>query len=224
MEELNTGKTYIVLDLEMCQVPKESRTKEYKHQSEIIQIGAVKLNETYEELSRFSVFVKPAFGFINEFIENLTGISQKQVDNAPDLKEAMEEFLDWVDCDDAVFVSWSMTDKHQIQCECLCKGIGGDRYTEMYQNWLDCQRLFGIEVNAKDNWSLERALFAAEIDTEGHLHDGLMDAVNTASLFRKIKTEPDFKLNDLYESTRTEEVEHLSFSMGSIFEQLNIKL
>lgn len=218
------SRYYIVLDLEMCQVPKANRTKQYHFKNEIIQIGAVKLNKDFAEVSRFSTFVKPQYGFITDFIENLTGISQKQVDEAPILETAISEFINWVDDENAVMVSWSLTDLRQLQYETRAKEITSSTMEGYFNNWMDCQAMFGIAVNARDSWGLERAIFAANIVAEGNMHDGLMDAVNTASLFRLIKTEPDFKLVDVYESTRNEEVEHLSFSIGSLLAGLDLQL
>ena len=40
--------TYVVIDLEMCRVPKKCRTEEYHWTNETIQIGAVVLNENME--------------------------------------------------------------------------------------------------------------------------------------------------------------------------------
>ena len=36
---------YLVIDLEMCKVPKHYRSKKYKYANEIIQVGAVSLGE-----------------------------------------------------------------------------------------------------------------------------------------------------------------------------------
>lgn len=212
------NKYYIVLDLEMCQVPKTNRTKQFHYKNEIIQIGAVKLAKDFSEVSRFSTFVKPRYGAVNAFIEQLTGIKQAQVDVAPELEAAVREFVNWVDDENAVMISWSLTDLRQFQYELKSKDIELAVFDNYFESWTDCQDLFGRAVNARDNWSLERALFAADIDIEGSMHDGLMDAVNTASIYRMINTKPDFKLVDVYESTRKEEVDHLSFSMGSLLE------
>ncbi len=43
---------YLVIDLEMCKVPKDYRNKNYKYASEIIQIGAVLLDERYRRRMR----------------------------------------------------------------------------------------------------------------------------------------------------------------------------
>lgn len=74
---------YVIVDLEMCNV--NSKETELRH--EIIQIGAVLLDESYNIISNYMTYVSPQFGQINKFIENLTGIHQTDVRNAPVLKE-----------------------------------------------------------------------------------------------------------------------------------------
>ena len=39
---------YLVIDLEMCKVPKHYRSELYKYANEILQVGAVLLDEEYE--------------------------------------------------------------------------------------------------------------------------------------------------------------------------------
>ena len=38
-----------------------------------------------------------------------------------------------------------------------------------------------------------------------------------AVLFTKLETDPDYRLNELYETARKEDVDHLSFCMGDLF-------
>ena len=101
---------YAVIDLEMCQVPKECRKYGFKYRQETIQIGAVLLNEDYEVIDEFNTYVKPQFGWIDDFIERLTGITQHDVADAPCFEEALEAFLDWLPADNVRCVSWSDSD------------------------------------------------------------------------------------------------------------------
>lgn len=55
------------------------------------------------------------------------------------------------------------------------------------------------------------------IAPEGRAYDGLVDAANTAVLSTKLETDPDYRLNEYYETARKEDVDHLSFSMGDLF-------
>ncbi len=208
---------YAVVDLEMCYVPKGYKKCGYKYLMETIQIGAVLLNEDYEIIDKFNTYVKPEYGCINGYIKNLTGISQKDVNNAPSFEEALEAFLDWLPADDVRCVSWSDSDPKQIIHETFEKGIEDDRLEIIFANWIDCQKTFGQKMERKNAYSLEEALFISNIAPEGRTHDGLADAENTAVLFTKLETDPDYRLNEYYEIAKKEDVDHLSFSMGDLF-------
>ena len=87
---------YLVIDLEMCKVPKNYRGKNYKYASEIIQVGAVLLDEEYKEIGTLCQYVHPEFGIFDYFITNLTGIEKGQIKNAPKLKDALIHMADWL--------------------------------------------------------------------------------------------------------------------------------
>ena len=48
---------HLVLDLEMCRVPKHYRSKAYKYANEIIQIGAVLLDEEFEIIGKLNQLI-----------------------------------------------------------------------------------------------------------------------------------------------------------------------
>ena len=52
---------YIVLDLEMNGVPKDNKEAFESSHMEIIEIGAVALDEDYREIDSFLTYVKPPF-------------------------------------------------------------------------------------------------------------------------------------------------------------------
>ena len=63
---------YLVIDLEMCRVKKLYR-KTYKYASEIIQIGAVLLDEGFSRIATMCEYVNPEYGVLDNFIESMTG-------------------------------------------------------------------------------------------------------------------------------------------------------
>ena len=50
---------YVIVDLEMCKVPKPMRTEKYHWSSETIQIGSVLINENLEIIDEFNSYVHP---------------------------------------------------------------------------------------------------------------------------------------------------------------------
>ena len=113
---------YVVVDLEMCKVPYGVRKNTYRWANETIQIGAVLLNEFLEIEDKFVTYVSPQFGFIDTYINDLTGISRRDVSNAPNMKEALQQFINWLP-NDVKVVSWSENDELQIRHEVEAKDI-----------------------------------------------------------------------------------------------------
>lgn len=217
-------KNYIVIDLEMCRVAKEMR-KEYRARHEIIQIGAVLLDEAMTVTDQISIFVRPEFGWIDPFIEKLTGISQAQVSHAPALEEAMEQFLEWLPKEEVTAVSWSMTDKLQFAKEFRAKGLSYPEMDGLFEGWVDCQETFTKKVRACRSYSLAEALIAADVESEGRAHDGLADAYNTALLFAKMETEEELVLNPYYAvACREGKEDTLSVSLGELFQGLDFQV
>lgn len=207
---------YVVVDLEMCQVPKAARTEEYNYYNETIQIGAVLLDENYDVVSRFSTYVAPQFGSLTSKIKRLTGITEENLEGAPVLGEALQNFADWLPENELTFVEWSVSDETQLKREINSKAIDNKKASKLLEKCEDCQALFSKRANYSRKFNLTEALNAAGIYPEGHEHDGLSDAYNTAILYKKLKTEEDLHLNPIFESARSETVEHLGYSLGSL--------
>ena len=186
---------YVILDLEMCQVPYGEMRDRFGYANETIQVGAVLLDESYETVDTFCSHVHPEFGRVTPFIENLTGIGEKDVENAPSFEEVMKSFSAWAP-GDSVFVSWSDTDRIQIFNEAEAKGASFEALGRMEENWLDCQELFSVKMNNTERrYKLSEALNITAIFYDYGEHDALVDAKNTAMLFKKMRTEPEMSLS-----------------------------
>ncbi len=200
--------TYAVVDLEMCMVPKRIKRHICPYRSELIQIGAVLLDENLEITDTFVTFVAPRFGVINDFIHDLTGFSQENLVGAPDIEDALELFLAWLP-EDAVLVSWSQSDEMQIRKEVEHKGIDIPELSKYLDSWIDCQDTFSELMDSPKVYRLSEALVIADIDLQDGAHDALVDARNTALLFAKMEREgEDLQLSPYYvcsdaESTTT---------------------
>lgn len=188
---------YVIVDLEMCNVPQAVRQKGYQFRNELIQIGAVLLGDDLEIADTFVSYVAPEYGVLDEYIELLTGITNRDLQGAPHLKEALQSFLDWLPAD-AIPVSWSMSDEKQIRKEVEFKNLVFDGLEQYLDRWIDCQKTFAERMHTEKRYKLSEALIIADIDLEDGEHDALVDARNTALLFAKMQREPSLKLNPYY--------------------------
>lgn len=185
---------YVIVDLEMCHVPKGIMRDAFGAASELIEIGAVLVGEDYKIEDTFMTYVRPEFGSVDTFIEELTGISQKDVENAPSTKDALAAFCGWLP-DDAVLMSWSYTDEDQLIDEIDGKDLDFPRLEDAFDEWVDCQEMFAEKMNTDRSYKLSEALNLTAIPYDEGEHDALVDAKNTALLFIKMQTESELGLS-----------------------------
>lgn len=190
---------YVVYDLEMCKVPKGEGREIFGSKQELIQIGSVLLNEQFDIIDTFMTYVAPRFGFVDAFIEKLTGIKPENTFDAPTTEEALNTFVDWVP-EDATLVSWSENDIFQIYREIDGKNIVIPRLEELLEKSIDCQYQFEEKIKASRAYGLAEALSITGIECEEGAHDALVDAKNTAMIFKKVKVEPIMKMSKYYYS------------------------
>ena len=155
---------HIVIDFEFTPIDKY-----YKHQrniikNEIIEFGAVKLNEQYQVVDEFSAFVKPEYSKkIDNYCSFLTGITDFDLSTAPTFAEVTELFLEWVGEDDYELYAWSEHDCKQFCGECKLKNMC-ERFSSMCQReWIDLQLIYIDVVGISKAISLERALNSLNI-------------------------------------------------------------
>ena len=80
---------HIVVDLKMNKVGKEYRNLGCT--METIEIGAIMLDENFQEISSFRTYVKPEYNTrITSIVRDLTGITYDMVINAPKFNEAIK--------------------------------------------------------------------------------------------------------------------------------------
>lgn len=192
---------YVVIDLEMCRVP-DIKKKQFEYTSEIIEIGAVLLDDTFKISDTFKTYVSPEYGRIDTYIENLTKITNKDVCSAPVLKDALKMFFEWLP-EDTVMVAWSNNDSEQLNKETEYKNIQTEQLTLLLKNAIDCQVMFGKKMDSPKVYRLSEALIIANIEYDEGAHDALVDAHNTALLFEKIMNDEEFTLNPYYENTNS---------------------
>ena len=200
----------------MCGV--QIRTQNYNRRHEIVQIGAVMMNEAYEVIDSFSTFVRPDYGKIDYFISSLTGIANKDVKNAPGLSEALCRMMEWFGDRKIRFYAWSNTDYNQIRGEILDKNLDEETFAIFLdrENWVDYQNIVSVRFKIGRSLALSDALQMTELDVDGRLHDGLADAMNTARIISKLEKNPEYKCTLEQLREKESKSEPLTTSLGSL--------
>ena len=183
---------HIVIDLEMNSLAKQYKEEKLICNSEIIQIGAVLLDEQYQEIGSFSTLVKPQYNEqIEKKYEKLTGINTEMVQDAPIFQKAIEQFFLWIHSieEEIQLYQWSESDCEQITSELKLKKIQPSAIDQcILERIQDFQKEFGDTLGVSKALSLKEAVMYAGIDFDGRMHDALWDAKNTANLLKIIRT------------------------------------
>lgn len=171
---------YIVFDMEWNQPLCADRLvkKPVVLHGEIIQFGAVKLNEQKEITDTCNLFVKPKFyKKMHWSVSKLTHIKTEDLESGYSFSEAIEKFR--IFCgEDSVLCTWGPDDMGILRDNMKVHGIGEQWLPKHY----DLQMIYEIEL-AKLNRqsSLEEAMEFLK-ETPLPSHNALNDAMNTAKV------------------------------------------
>ena len=183
---------HVVVDLEMNPVSREFREVRRKLNEEVIEIGAVRLDENFQQEAEFQCYVKPEYGPIKKHITSLTGITQAMVADKKTYAACFQDFVDWVGEEETKIYSWSMSDIKQLRSECRYKlpdfDIGG-----LNARWVDLQQEFDDRLGLHNSLALKHALGAMDHKFEGTQHTALADAINTSAILTLMQDDAKFK-------------------------------
>lgn len=182
---------YIIFDLEWNQ----SSTGDEKDKDgnalpfEIIEIGAVKLNENRDMISEFSELIKPQIYHEMHYITSkLIHLQMEELEKGKPFVEVMQRFLEWCG-DDCIFCTWGPLDLLELQRN--MKYYGMEQLSDRPIRYYDVQKLFSIAYeDKKSRRSLEYAIDMLNIRKDIPFHRAFSDAYYTAEVFDKIE-DPD---------------------------------
>lgn len=183
---------HIVIDLEMNKIEKQFRGN-LKLSSELIEIGAVRLDGDFQTVDTYQTYVLPDYGAMDEHIIQLTGITDDMLVGAPRFAQAMDDFAEWIGRERAQFYSWSLSDIRQFQNESRFKEYTGKILLKMERNWHDFQEEFSNLLGIEKKVRLKQAVASADYEFTGAAHTALADAVNTAEILRLSKNKEEFE-------------------------------
>lgn len=214
---------HIVIDLEMNPIKRDFKEVRNFLLDEVIEIGAVKLDDNYQMLDEYQSYVQPSFGKITKHITKLTGITDDVVADKENFPAAFEKFFDWIGTWDMQIYSWSASDINQLKNECAYK-IPDFDVARLENQWIDIQKAFDEKIGISTNLALKHAIGAMNRDFEGTQHTALADAANTAAILMLMQDDSAFRqvMQPVIDMLNPQE---LSQSIGDLYPELmNLKL
>jgi len=168
---------YIVLDLEAT-CWKEKRND---FQNEIIEIGALKINEQQTIVESFSAFIKPTLNpELSSFCTTLTTIKQNDIDCAETFPIVLDQFLQWIDlASPYVLCSWGFYDKSQFKKDCHLHNLEID----WLKNHISLKHQYAKIKGLKRPIGMGQALKKEKLILDGVHHRGIDDAKNISKIF-----------------------------------------
>lgn len=183
---------HIVIDLEMNKI-KRQKKESCKLSNELIEIGAVKMDENFQIIDTYQTYVSPDYGKMDPVIIQLTGITDDKLKEAPKFAQAMDDFARWIGKKGAKYYSWSLSDIRQFQNEAEFKRYTGKIIHRMEVNWNDFQQEYSELLGIEKKIRLNQAVAAADYEFTGAQHTALADAINTAEILRLSKNREEFE-------------------------------
>lgn len=144
---------------------------------EIIQIGAVRLNDDMTPGDEFQVDVKPVYFRKMHFkVKKLTGIDSERLKDACGFVEAMNTFRAWCG-DGCTFLTWGYDDKSILEQNIIIHDLDWD----WIAGWMNLQFIYNAQTDGdRTQKSLHTAMEHFGIAQTRVAHDALGDAYNTA--------------------------------------------
>lgn len=180
---------YIIYDLEFNQKIKDSIENENNHFStipfEIIQIGAIKLNENFETISTFNSLIKPTiYKTIHPIVENLTKITDDQVSSCKDFISVYKDFINFIGNDEIILCVWGIVDIKELIRNITFYNLSASQISR----YIDIQAYASkyLKTEKKSKIGLKNAIELLNIPIEGDFHNAFYDAYYTAEIFKII--------------------------------------
>ena len=178
---------YIVVDLERNQAM-SSKSSVFnklpiKLRGEIIEIGAVKLDENMQPADEFTIDVKPVyFKRMHYKVKKLTGFDKERLAKGYSFRDAFEKFREWCG-EDVTFLTWGCDDRGIMEQNIIIHDLDWDWIAD----WINLQLIYNMQTDGdKNQKSLATAMEHFNIEQTRVAHDALGDAYNTALVCTKL--------------------------------------
>ncbi|MDD3367901.1 MAG: exonuclease domain-containing protein [Lachnospiraceae bacterium] len=178
---------YIVLDLEWNQSNTGEEPEVEKIPFEIIEIGAIKLNNERNITGEFSQLVKPqVYHEMHGITQGLVHMQMKELEKGRPFPEVAQEFLEWCGEEDYIFCTWGPLDLIELQRNLRFYNM--PVLAEKPFAYYDVQKLFSLAFeDKKSRRTLEHAVDTLSIEKDIPFHRAFSDAYYTARVLQLIR-------------------------------------
>ena len=188
---------YIIFDLEFNQdyhdraneTIKEKTNTSPKLTFEIIQIGAVKIDDNFKKISTFNSLVKPIIHTrIHPYVHKMTGITEEQLQTYEEFTRIYEKLIEFIgNPKDSILCVWGTVDIKELLRNIKFYNLPTD---VIPKNYIDVQYHASkyLETKDKSRIGLKNAIELLNLTINGDFHDAYNDAYYTCEVFKKIYT------------------------------------
>jgi inhibitor of KinA sporulation pathway (predicted exonuclease) len=201
---------YIVFDLEFNQAWDFEEDKSLIHSKcpfEIIQIGALQLDEKLQMVSTFNRLVKPVLYMnLHPFVKQLTGITIEDLTLAKTFIEVFNEFTQFIN-NESILCMWGKSDMKELLRNIKYHNLDTSIIPKEYINIQPYVSRY-LQCPNGANVGLRNAVELLNIPLGSKFHDAFNDACYTADIFKLIYSQ-DLK-PDLYHSDKETKLKELN--------------
>jgi len=161
---------------------------------EIIQIGAVKLDDARNTIDKFGTTVRPrVYRGLNPFVAKVTGLTGDVLRNSPSFQQAYRGLINFIGRDDAVLCFWGSDDMKELLRNAL---FFGHKCKAVPHKYINVQSLASVHLDlpSKQQMALATVVDLLEIEADLPFHNAPSDAFYTAQIFSRIYDEEKINL------------------------------
>ena len=176
---------YIILDLEWNQSARGKNFEKKELPFEIIQIGAVKLDENGKVQDVFNCVVRPSvYKKLHSAVKEVVALTDEELKNGLSFQEAFIKLMQF--CGDAyIFCTWGSQDLWQLQQNMQYYHI--ENAFPKVMKYYDVQKLFSIVFeDGKLRRTVEHAVDVFDFEKNMPFHSAVNDARYVAKIFQRL--------------------------------------
>lgn len=176
---------YIVVDLEWNG---SYSKKAHGYFNEIIEVGAVRVDEQMRLVDTFHATIKPVVSKkLSTIVTNLTNITAEELEDGTTFTAMMRQLARWIGNEPAVILTWSTTDLLVLMEN--CRYFTGRQEIPFLRNYMDfqvyAQQRMGVETAQQLGLAKAGEMLGIPEDNMS-LHRALDDSKLTAAILQKV--------------------------------------